>query len=109
MIIVLNGVIDATNANREVNHPYYTKFECNILRSRFDLEGKEMKYKEMQTVPEKILYGQMSCEKNWEHYIRNMRLIHAIADEFNIKFFCFLQPSLYCNSDGLLSEERKNI
>ena len=107
MIIVFNGVIDSTNVNREINYPYYTKFECNILKSRFGDDGKEMKYKEMQTVPSKVLYGQMSSEKNWEHYIRNMRIIHAIADELNIKVFVFLQPSLYYNSAGLLPKERE--
>lgn len=107
IIIVFNGVIDATNANREEDHPYYTKFECNVLKSRFSLGDEEMKYKEMQTVPSKVLYGQTNCEENWEHYIRNMRIMHAMADELNIKFLCFLQPSLYANSAGLLAEEKE--
>lgn len=106
-IIVMNGVIDATEANREANYPYYTRFECNLLNEYFGSENRVEEYNNMQTVPTRVLYGQEDHEENWKQYIRNVRIMHAIADELKIKFFCFFQPSLYCNSYGLTEQEKE--
>lgn len=107
MIIVFNGVIDATNANRQPDYPYYTKFEYNLLEQCFTERDESKKYKGMQNIPRQILYGARSDEKNYEHYVRNMRIMNAIAKALNIEFFCFLQPSLYCNSFGLFESEKQ--
>lgn len=107
VLIVFNGVIDATNANRQPNYCYYTKFEYNLLEEYIGAEKKETKYKGMQRVPDKILYGEEDLRKNYEHYVRNMRLINAIAEEMGIYFFCFLQPSLYCNNYGMSDGEKE--
>lgn len=105
ILIVFNGVIDATNANRQPGYPYYTKYEYNLLEQCFD--DKAIKYKNMQEVPNKILYGIKNEETNYAHYIRNMRIIHTLAEEMDIKFFAFLQPSLYCNTYGLSHSEKE--
>lgn len=105
-VIVFNGVIDATNANCQPDYPFYTKFECNLLEEYICGREEESWYKGMQKIPKKILYGEKSTEKNYEHYIKNMRLMNAITTEMEICFYCFLQPSLYCNSYGLANQEK---
>lgn len=105
-IIVMNGVIDATEANRQPNHPYYTRFECNLLDGYFESNSRAETYHNMQSVPAKVLYGQENREENWKLYIRNVRMMHAAADALGIRFYCFFQPSLYCNNYGLTEREK---
>lgn len=106
ILIVFNGVIDATNANRQPDYLFYTKFECNLLEEYIVGREEETRYKGMQQVPNKIAYGGRSSERNYECYVRNMRLMNAIAKEMDIHFLNFLQPSLYCNNYGLTDSEK---
>lgn len=105
MVIILNGVIDAMNTGVQEGYPFFTRFEFDIIKKIFAREDIKTKYNDLLSIPSKISFGlEEKCER-WESYIRNIRMMRGILTEFNIPFFCFLQPSLF--SEGGEHFQRK--
>lgn len=109
VLVILDGVIDAVNNNVVKNHPYYTRFGISVLEEWVRKYGTNMKYKNMQMVPEKVLYGMENRENSCLTYIKNIRMLHAITSEFGIEIYLFFQPSLYFENQNVLEGEEKKI
>ncbi len=103
IIIVFNGVIDAIDASSIPSHPFHTKYAKNVLENAF---GNNInRYKGMQEVPKKILYGIENTENSGDFYCKNIKLMEAISRTIGADIYCFLQPTLYEEYEGVLTKK----
>lgn len=102
MIIVYDGCNDLSGL--DIRYPYSFLYAKRVYEYA----------KEHMEATANIQYTQSVCEginhvlTKFDGWLCNIRMMHAIASEYNIKFFSFCQPLLTCKK-GKTDEERNML
>lgn len=100
MILVYDGCNDL---NVDIKHP----FSFAYLKTVFDFARGHMEQDANIEYTQKLCEGVKSESDRFDQYLCNIRNMHAIASEHNIRFFGFCQPVLSCKKG--ITDEEKNI
>ena len=105
MVLSYSGVNDADWGKTDKSRPYI----CSYLYDNCEkIIKKDAIARAGINKVETIGYGQEWKGSDTDLWISNMRMLHAICEEFGIKFFSFLQPTEFYG-DYMLSEIEKII
>ncbi|MCM1500677.1 MAG: hypothetical protein NC124_19620, partial [Clostridium sp.] len=74
-----------------IKYPYYMYHQIDLMDS---LTGYKNASNSNYEIKDKYILGIDHGTDRWEQYINNVRAAHAVAEAFNIRYFCFLQPCL---------------
>lgn len=100
MVIVYDGCNDL---NGDTGHP----FSFAYSKAVFDFAKDHMEKEASPEYTQKVCEGVDAGLSRFEQYLCNIRNMHAIATEHEMKFFGFCQPVLSCKEGK--SAEEKNI
>lgn len=107
LIISLNGVNEFGPRSAVRYHPMVNRYQAEMMEyivkepepkfmpNTHDLLQRVMrKISGVKPIKRGIHYGPKVDVTAAEQWLRNVRLMHAVAEEFGIPYFCFLQPAL---------------
>lgn len=100
MVIVYDG---ANDLNVDTQYPFAFPYAMQI----YDFAKEHLDESLMDNRIRMVSKGTKSAADRFEEYLSNIRNMHAVAVENNIKFFSFCHPALSCKKGKTLAE--KNI
>lgn len=100
MIIVYDG---ANDLNTDTRYPFAFPYAMQI----YDFAKGHLAGNLMDDKMKIVSKGTRSAADRFEEYLNNIRNMHAVAEENNIKFFSFCHPVLSCKKGKTIAE--KNI
>lgn len=105
VVLSYSGVNDAGWGKTDRRHPYI----CSYLYENCEnIIKKEAIARAGINKVEDIAYGQEWKGSDADLWLANMRMLHAVCEEFGIEFAAFLQPTEFYGK-YMLSEIEKNI
>ncbi len=105
LVISYSGINDANWVKTNQTHPYI----CDYLFENCEkIMKKTVVVRAGTSQVEEIGYGQTWQKEDKDLWIDNMRMMHALCEEFGIKFFTFLQPTEFYGNYKL-SEIEKTV
>lgn len=102
MVISYSGVNDMGFIEGIEGYPHLRP----ARKEQFQRINKIYVKKDENKIRDTVSYGIESSKKDYEYWIDNMRMMHAICKEFNIKFYSFLQPTILCKEYQLSQSEQ---
>lgn len=97
IVVSYSGINDAVGIALAEGHPLINKYLKNTL-DNLPIKNKKIGYG----------YEKKNRESRIDNWISNMRMMHAICEEFGIKFYSFLQPFVWIG-DYHMTEKEKEV
>lgn len=106
IVLSMSGYNDSLE-NWFDNYPYIHKYQNRFYEYLLTLDRMAPDSMDMRNLHQ-VTYGVEDRSNGWDVWINNIKKIHAISEEFGIKYIPFIQP-MYFIDNHFVDEDLRNI